>query len=56
MSLGRSLKLSVVAEGVETEAQAQQLRALGCREVQGFLVSQAVPADLVAQRFLCVTV
>ena len=54
VSLGRSLKLSVVAEGVETEAQAQQLRALGCREVQGFLVSEAVPADLFAQRFLCV--
>jgi predicted signal transduction protein with EAL and GGDEF domain len=44
VSLARGLNLSVVAEGVETEAQATALRALGCDVAQGFLYSQPVPA------------
>jgi EAL domain-containing protein (putative c-di-GMP-specific phosphodiesterase class I) len=32
------LGFDVVAEGVETEAQLQELRQLGCREIQGFLL------------------
>jgi len=34
----------VVAEGVETEAQREMLRALGCTEMQGYLFSAAKPA------------
>ncbi|MBL8378884.1 MAG: EAL domain-containing protein [Burkholderiales bacterium] len=41
--LGRALKLNVIAEGVETHAHATRLRALGCDEVQGYLVSRALP-------------
>jgi EAL domain-containing protein (putative c-di-GMP-specific phosphodiesterase class I) len=36
VDLGRSLGLSVIAEGVEDEAQARRLRDLGCHEAQGF--------------------
>jgi diguanylate cyclase (GGDEF)-like protein/PAS domain S-box-containing protein len=45
ISLARSLKRAVIAEGVETEAQRQMLREMQCREGQGFLFSPAVPPD-----------
>ena len=47
ISLGTKLGLAVVAEGVETAAQAARLRELGCDYGQGFLFSEAVPADAV---------
>jgi EAL domain-containing protein (putative c-di-GMP-specific phosphodiesterase class I) len=43
ISLAHSLRLKVVAEGVETAAQLEQLRQLGCDQYQGFLMSPAVP-------------
>jgi EAL domain-containing protein (putative c-di-GMP-specific phosphodiesterase class I) len=49
--MGHSLKLKVVAEGVETENQLAFLRVLQCNEAQGFLFSPPVPAD-VAGRLL----
>jgi diguanylate cyclase (GGDEF)-like protein len=52
ISLAHSLKLKVVAEGVETEEQSRLLRLLGCDEMQGFLVSKALPAVAFAKRFL----
>jgi diguanylate cyclase (GGDEF)-like protein len=42
IALAHSLRLRVVAEGVESEAQLSALRALGCDEYQGFLTSRAV--------------
>ncbi|WP_343525123.1 EAL domain-containing protein [Sphingomonas sp.] len=42
--LGRALGLGVVAEGVETAAQAQALRVAGASHLQGFLFSKPVPA------------
>ena len=45
VNLAHALKLSVVAEGVETQEQSRLLRLLGCDEMQGFLVSKAVPID-----------
>jgi diguanylate cyclase (GGDEF)-like protein/PAS domain S-box-containing protein len=41
--LGQSLNISTTAEGVETVDQLDQLRAMGCTEVQGFLFSPAKP-------------
>jgi EAL domain-containing protein (putative c-di-GMP-specific phosphodiesterase class I) len=45
LTLAEGLRLSVVAEGVETEEQLHHLLNLNCRYVQGFLFSMAVPAD-----------
>jgi diguanylate cyclase (GGDEF)-like protein len=41
--LGQGLKLQIVAEGVETQAQLATLRALGCTGVQGFLLAKPLP-------------
>jgi diguanylate cyclase (GGDEF)-like protein/PAS domain S-box-containing protein len=48
VSLGQRLKMTVLAEGVETTEQLSRLRALGCDLAQGFLFSPAVPAPEVA--------
>ena len=44
IALARGLDMSVVAEGVETVAQADLLRQLGCDEMQGYLLSRPLPA------------
>jgi EAL domain-containing protein (putative c-di-GMP-specific phosphodiesterase class I) len=44
VAMARALNYRVVAEGVETFAQADSLRGYGCNEVQGFLYSRPVPA------------
>jgi len=43
ISLGQSLRMKVVAEGVEDEQQAQMLRLLRCDQMQGYLFSPPVP-------------
>jgi EAL domain-containing protein (putative c-di-GMP-specific phosphodiesterase class I) len=45
VGLAKSLGLSVIAEGVETDQQFQQLKQLNCEYVQGFYFSKAVSAD-----------
>ena len=45
ITLGHSLKLQVVVEGVETEQQLARLRQIDCDTAQGFLFSEPVPAD-----------
>ena len=45
IDLGHALGLEVLAEGVESRAQLDTLRALGCDEVQGYLLSRPLPAD-----------
>ncbi len=45
IALGRSLQLKVVAEGVETLHQADYLRALGCDEIQGYLLSRPLSSE-----------
>ena len=48
ISMGKSLSLNVVAQGVETKDQAEFLREHGCDEFQGFLFSEAVPSAKIA--------
>ena len=45
ISMGRSLKLRVVAEGVETHEELAFLQAHDCDEAQGFYFSRPVPPD-----------
>lgn len=47
VGLGSRLGIAITAEGVETAAQLELLRREGCTEVQGFLVSPAVPPERV---------
>jgi EAL domain-containing protein (putative c-di-GMP-specific phosphodiesterase class I) len=43
--MAHSLKLKVIAEGVETEEHLRWLHAQDCDEVQGYHVSRPVPAE-----------
>ncbi len=45
ISLGHSLGMEVVAEGVEKPEQIEALRALGCDEIQGYFVSRPISAE-----------
>ena len=47
IAMARRMSLDVVAEGVETQAQAAFLDAHGCRDVQGFLYGRPMPAAAV---------
>jgi len=48
ISLAHSLRMQVVAEGVETEEQAKILRLLRCDQMQGYLICRPVSAQAVA--------
>ena len=49
ISLAHRMRVGVVAEGVETEAQAGYLRQNGCDEIQGYLFSKPLPAEEFAE-------
>jgi diguanylate cyclase (GGDEF)-like protein/PAS domain S-box-containing protein len=49
LNLGRSLDITVIAEGVETGCQRARLVEMGCRYGQGYLFSEAVPANRVTE-------
>lgn len=48
VGLGKTLRLTIVAEGVETEAQLARLRAWGCNQVQGYLIGKPAEHDRTA--------
>jgi EAL domain-containing protein (putative c-di-GMP-specific phosphodiesterase class I) len=47
--LGKNLHYQIVAEGVETEAQAEYLKSLGCDFVQGYLYAKPMPPEALQQ-------
>ena len=54
IDLGQALGMDVVAEGVESEAEAVMMRHLGCTSMQGYFFSKPVPAaeiDVLLQTF-----
>jgi diguanylate cyclase (GGDEF)-like protein len=52
VEMAHSLRLEVIAEGVETEDQLRQLQELGCNYLQGFLFSRPVDAETVEWLYL----
>ncbi|MES2019330.1 MAG: EAL domain-containing protein [Pseudomonadota bacterium] len=54
LALGRALKLSVLAEGVETAEQLAFIKQAGCSEYQGYLYSRPLPEDALT-RFIAAT-
>ncbi|MVT53217.1 EAL domain-containing protein [Bradyrhizobium yuanmingense] len=55
IGLGKSLGMTTTAEGVETMEQLNQMRAEGCDEAQGYLISRPVPATQVASTILALS-
>jgi diguanylate cyclase (GGDEF)-like protein len=52
LSLGQNLGVTITAEGIERSGQLEWLRARGCDEVQGFLLSRPLSAHDLEQRYL----
>ncbi|MHC5728653.1 MAG: EAL domain-containing protein, partial [Nostoc sp.] len=53
ISLAQSLNKDVIAEGVETEEQMTQLRAMKCKYAQGYFLSQALDSNLIERLMVC---
>ncbi len=49
ITVARAMKMGVTAEGVETEEQADMVRAAGCDQIQGWLYFKAMPSEDIAQ-------
>jgi EAL domain-containing protein (putative c-di-GMP-specific phosphodiesterase class I) len=45
VNLGRSLGLTVTAEGIEEQEDLDLLRSLGCEQGQGYLIGRAAPSE-----------
>ena len=48
LAMAKALRVATVAEGVETQTQAERLTALGCQTAQGYFFSRPVPAEQIA--------
>ncbi len=51
MDLARNLGFTTVAEGVESEAILKRLNGFGCDVVQGYFISQPLPANQLVEWF-----
>ncbi len=54
ISLGDTLGLDIIAEGVETEAQQNMLKSMGCQQVQGYLYGAPMPAESLEEKLTSV--
>lgn len=52
INLARELDMEIIAEGIETEEQAQFLRNVDCPIVQGFLFSRPIPCDEFVEKYI----
>ncbi len=52
ITMAKSIGITTIAEGVETEEQLDVLTELGCNQVQGYLLGRPVPADVFERKFL----
>jgi predicted signal transduction protein with EAL and GGDEF domain len=52
VALGLGMQIDVLAEGVETEAQRDRLKALGCERVQGYLFARPVELEAMERKLL----
>ena len=52
VSMAKSMKLDVVAEGVETEEQRQFLESVGCHIMQGYLFEKPMPASDIEDKYI----
>jgi EAL domain-containing protein (putative c-di-GMP-specific phosphodiesterase class I)/GGDEF domain-containing protein len=53
ISMGKSLDLHIVAEGIEYENQSLVLKAMRCDYLQGYYFSKPIPNDVIAETILC---
>ncbi|WP_312019095.1 EAL domain-containing protein [Lysinibacillus sp. D4B1_S16] len=53
MTLAQTLKLEVIAEGLETKEQADYLLAQNCHLVQGYFFSKAMKAGEIIKKYFC---
>jgi diguanylate cyclase len=51
INLAHALKLRVVCEGIETKAQLDMIRGLGCDEIQGYFIAKPQPPDKIISFF-----
>lgn len=51
-NIARSIGLTVVAEGIETEPQSKIIRSLGLEMIQGYYVSRPIPKDEIEEKLL----
>ena len=49
IAMGNSLRLKVIAEGVENPEQLEALRNMGCHQAQGFLLGRPMPAEIFSE-------
>ncbi|MEH6355884.1 MAG: EAL domain-containing protein [Marinobacter sp.] len=49
VAMAHGLKLDIIAEGVETDAQLAYMRGLGCQQIQGFLYGPAQPPEAISR-------
>ena len=52
VNLARDIDMDVVIEGVETQGQLDFLKTIGCKNIQGFLLSYPMPKEKYLDRFV----